>query len=74
MATFKQQVEGITSLGVGITPTNDELSQFLVDGTKEVVNRIIAVRPDEIVKFTTSIEDANDSGITVSGQILSVVR
>ena len=74
MATFKQQVEGITSLGVGITPTNDELSQFLVDGTKEVVNRIIAVRPDEIAKFTTSIEDANDSGITVSGQILSVVR
>ena len=74
MATFKQQVEGITSLSIGTTPTNDELSQFLVDGTKEVVNRIISIRPDEIAKFTTSIEDTNDSGIAVTGQILSVVR
>ena len=74
MATFKQQVEGITSLTIGTTPTNDELSQFLVDGTKEVVNRIITVRPDELMKFTLSTHDSNDSGVTVSGQLLSVVR
>ena len=74
MATFKEQVQGITSLSVGTTPTDDELSQFLVDGTKEVVNRIIAGRPDEIPKFTVSTHDSNDSGITVVGQVMSVVR
>ena len=61
-------------MSIGTTPTNDELSQFLVDGTKEVVNRIIAIRPDEIPKFTSSTHDSNDSGIAVTGQILSVVR
>jgi len=74
LATFKEQVQGITSLSVGTTPTDDELSQFLVDGTKEVVNRIIAGRPDEIPKFTVSTHDSNDSGITVVGQVMSVVR
>ena len=74
MATFKQQVEGITSLSIGTTTTNDELSQFLVDGTKEVINRMIIARPDEIAKFTLSTHDANYSGIVVTGHIFSVVR
>ena len=74
MATFKAQVEGITSLSVGTTPTDDELSQFLVDGTKEVINRIIAIGPDEIGKFTLSTNDASDAGIVLQGQVFSVVR
>ena len=74
MATFKNQVQGITSLTVGTTPTDDELSQFLVDGTKEVVNRIITIRPDEIGKFTLSTNDASDAGVTLTGQVISVVR
>ena len=74
MATFKLQVEGITSLSIGTTPTEDELSQFLVDGIKEVANRIITIRPDEIGKFTKSTNDASDAGITLTGQVFSVVR
>jgi hypothetical protein len=67
-------VEGITQLTVGTTPTTGELTQFLRDGVKEVVNRIIKIRPDELNKFTTSTHDAADNGITASGRILSVVR
>jgi len=74
MATFQAKVEGITQLTVGTTPTTGELTQFLVDGVKEVVNRIITIRPDELNKFTTSTHDATDDGITSAGRILSVVR
>ena len=74
MATFKAQVQGLTSITVGTTPTDDELSQFLVDGTKEVVNRIIVIRPNEISKFTNTSTDSSNSGIVSTGQILSVVR
>jgi len=74
LATFKEQVEGITSISIGATPTNDELSQFLVDGTREVINRIITARPDEAVKFTSSTNDASDAGILLTGQVISVVR
>ena len=71
---FSDQIAGITSLSIGTTPTNDEVSQFLVDGTRDVVNRIISIRPSEIMKFTVSEHDANDSGIVVQGQIVGVVR
>ena len=71
---FSDQIAGITSLTLGTTPTNDEISQFLVDGTRDVVNRIISIRPDEIMKFTASEHDANDSGIVIQGQIVGVVR
>tara|TARA_Y100000310_G_scaffold73408_1_gene69546 strand:- start:2147 stop:3547 length:1401 start_codon:yes stop_codon:yes gene_type:complete len=71
---FSDQVAGITSLSIGTTPTNDELSQFLVNGTKDVINRIISIRPDEIIKFTASSTDTDDSGVTIQGQIISVVR
>ena len=74
MATFKAQVQGLTSITVGTTPTDDELSQFLVDGTKEVVNRIIVIRPNEMSKFTNTSTDSSNSGIVSTGQILSVVR
>ena len=38
MATFQVQVEGITQLSVSTTPTTAELTQFLTDGAKEVIN------------------------------------
>jgi hypothetical protein len=76
MANFKAQVEGITQLSVGAstTPTQDELSQFLVDGTREVTNRMIAVKPEELIKFTSSTHDSNNSGVALQGRVLSVVR
>ena len=75
--TFLNQVKGLTGLTIsssGTTPTQDELSQFLRDGVMEVVNRIIEVRPDETPKFCTTTEDTGNSGVTVKGKIISVVR
>ena len=40
MATFQVQVEGLTSLSIGTTPTTAELTQFLTDGAKEVINNL----------------------------------
>ena len=42
MATFETQIEGLTGLAIDGTsnPTQDELSQFLTDGAKEVINRL----------------------------------
>ena len=40
MATFEAQVEGLTSLAIdgSSAPTQSELSQFLTDGAKEIIN------------------------------------
>jgi len=74
MATFQDQVQGLTQLTVGTTPTTGELTQFLTDGAKEVINRIISINPMEIPKFTISTTDSANNGVTVKGQVLSVVR
>ena len=74
---FSDQVEALTGITIsasGTNPTNDQLSQYLVDGTKDVINKMIVARPEEINKFTATTHDANDSGITVTGKIVSVVR
>jgi len=75
LATFQAQVEGITSLSVGTTPTTGELTQFLVDGVKEVVNRIMKYDPSKAILFTKSTDITDNSGTTVdSGIVLSVTR
>ena len=76
MPDFKTQITGLTDISISGSsiPTEDEVSQFLVDGTTEVANRIIALKPQEMPKFTASTHDANNSGITVTGDILTVVR
>ena len=42
MATFEAQVEGLTSLSIdgSSAPTQTELTQFLTDGAKEVLNAL----------------------------------
>lgn len=76
MATFEEQVEGLTGLTInssGTNPNQSEVTQFLKDGVVEVVNRISQVSPAEIPKFcSTSTTDSG--GITVTGKILSVMR
>ena len=72
MADFKIQVEGITGLTIGTSPTGDELSQFLVDGIREVINRIITINPIEMTKFCTTTNST--TSVTKIGTILSVMR
>ena len=75
MATFEAQVEALTSLDIdgSSAPTQTELSQFLTDGAKEVLNSLPRSKQS---LFTTS-NDLNGSSpnFTVLGsEIFSVTR
>ena len=75
MATFEAQVEALTSLSLdgSSTPTQTELSQFLTDGAKEILNALPRSRQS---LFTTS-NDLNSSSpnFTVLGsEVFSVTR
>ena len=75
MATFEAQVEALTSLDIdgSSAPTQTELSQFLTDGAKEILN---ALPKSKQSLFTTS-NDLNSSSpsFTVLGsEIFSVTR
>ena len=74
MATFQEQIEGMTSISTGTTPTTEELDTFLTDGAKDLINKIIVARPDEAYKFGTDNSASNSDGIEVKGQLLSAVR
>jgi hypothetical protein len=74
---FSDQVEALTGVTIsasGTNPTNDQLSQYLVDGTKDVINKMIVARPEEISKFTTTTASGSGTSVVKTGKILSVVR
>jgi len=75
MASFKDHINALTGLGIsnsGTTPLDTELSEFLRDGVKDVVNKVIKSRPDELPKFCKT---TNSTGsVTLTGEILSVTR
>ena len=76
MATFESQVEAMTSLSItnSSAPTQNELSQFLTDGAKDVINRLVSAKPEEAMNFSETSYDDDNSGVIVNGDILSVVR
>mgnify|MGYP003132348022 FL=1 len=75
MATFEAQVEALTSLDIdgSSAPTQTELSQFLTDGAKEILN---ALPKSKQSLFTTSNDlNSSSSSFTVLGsEIFSVTR
>ena len=75
MADFQARVEGLTGLTIGTSPTTSELTEFLQEGLRDVVNRFSKHRQDELPKFcTTSSIQSSDAFIKVKGQILDVIR
>ena len=75
MATFQAQVEGLTGLSIGTSPTTAELSQFLKDGVLEVTNRSIKMSPMDAKLFTTVSSEQESNGLDINGaKIVSVVR
>ena len=75
MATFEAQVEALTSLGIdgSSAPTQSELSQFLTDGAKEILNTL----PRSKQALFTTANDLNGSSqsLTLLGsEIFSVTR
>ena len=74
MATFEAQVEALTGIAIdgSSDPTQTELTAFLVDGVKDVVNRMIEAKPQELSKFTATSNETD--AVVKTGRILSVVR
>ena len=74
MATFEAQVEGLTSLAIdgSSAPTQTELTQFLTDGAKEVINLL----PEGLLPLcTTSVSFTSGSASTLNtGKVLHVLR
>ena len=74
MATFEDQVEALTGISIdgSSNPTQTELSSFLVDGVRDVVNRMIEARPAELSKFTNTTNST--SYVDKIGKVLAVLR
>ena len=75
MATFEAQVEALTSLSIdgSSTPTQTELTQFLTDGAKEILN---ALPSSKKILFTTSNDlNSSSANLTLGGsEIYGVTR
>ena len=75
--TFEEQVEGMTSLTIdsNTAPSQAELTNYLVDGVRDVANRILAIKPEEAALFSTTAELDDGNGTEVqSGMVIDVVR
>ena len=74
METFEVQVEGLTSLTLdgSSAPTQDELTQFLTDGAKEVINSL----PPNLLPLCASSNTftSGSADTLVTGKILNVFR
>ena len=78
MATFKAQVEGLTSLSLdgSSAPTQTELTQFLTDGAKEIINSF----PQSLLELCcaqqtfTSTVIGSESETLSTGKVLRVFR
>ena len=74
MATYEVEIEGLTSLSIdgSSAPTQDELSQFLTQGAKEIINHL----PKHLLPLCSSEQSfTSGSADTLStGKVLSVFR
>ena len=76
MATFETQVEALSGIAIdgSSSPTQTELSVFLQDGVKDVIHRMIKVRPEELARFCSTTDSGSNAFVAKVGKILSVAR
>ena len=78
MATFEAQVEGLTSLSIdgSSAPTQTELTQFLTDGAKEIINILPADKLDWCSSQSTftSVMPGSEAETLNTGKVLRVYR
>jgi len=78
MATFEAQVEGLTSLSIdgSSAPTQTELTQFLTDGAKEVINILPPEKLDwcSSQQTFTSVMPGSEAETLNTGKVLRVYR
>ena len=75
MATFEAQVEGLTSLSIdgSSAPNQTELTQFLTDGAKEVLNALPL--PKELLFTTATSLNGSSANLTIGGsEVFTVTR
>ena len=78
MATFEAQIEGLTSLSIdgSSAPNQTELTQFLTDGAKEIIN----ILPPDKLEFCssqqtfTSVMPGSEAETLNTGKVLRVYR
>ena len=77
MATFEEQIEGLTGLTIDGTssPKQTEISEFLRDGVLEVTSRCLAAKPEEAINFIrVSAEQTGNNSLDLNGTtLISVV-
>ncbi len=73
MATYETQVEGLVQFDITASsnPTQNELTQFLTDGARDVINRVKLVNPTVIPLFTT-VTSESGTGAIIDGEIFDV--
>ena len=74
MAALHLEVQALTGVSTGTSPSNPEMADFLSDGVADIINKVAATKPEELFKFATETSVTNGNGAIVSGKILSVVR
>ncbi len=75
MASFQAQVEGLTGLSIGTSPTTGELTEFLKDGVIDVTSKCIQFKPQDAIKFQRESGTQNSNGFHPKGaKIISVLR
>lgn len=75
MATFEAQVEALTGLVISgsSAPTQTELTQFLTDGAKEILNSLSRSR-QEMFTTTNKLNASNTSLTLLGSEVFSVTR
>ena len=69
MANFKVQVEGLTSLTISSgSPTQTELSQFLTDGAKEIINLLPKKLKEKAMSITNLYIGNTDTVMDLDGK------
>ena len=68
MANFQAQVEGLTSLSIGTTPTTAELTQFLTDGAREIIN----ILPPSLLEYCTKYSEISSSTPMPIGEAINI--
>ena len=73
---FQERIEAAAGIEYHVSsgPTQDDFTYFLNEGIIDVTNRMISAKPEEAHYFTTTSSDDSNSGVTVTGDIFSVVR
>ena len=77
MATFEAQVEGLTGIAIdgSSSPTQNELTEYLKDGVRDVTNKFVASVPESIKDFLReSAEQTSNEFETGRAKIATVLR